>query len=136
MQTSKMSERELLRLRHELAGMECVVTSMRLGLALRRYDPNQPRVPAGRPGAGQWTGENTSSRSDPTGFLGSSDTSATEDVVLAARRGRRIDEDACWAQYERDCFQCSMVGLPACYAQAMERVGACLAGRPIPPLNY
>ena len=136
MQTSKMSERELLRFRHELAGMQCVVSAIRLGLALKRYDPNQPRVPGGRPGAGQWTGDSTSGASDATGSLGTSDASASEDVVLAARRDRGIDEDACWAQYERDCFQCSMVGLPACYAQAMERVSACLAGRPIPPLNY
>lgn len=27
----------------------------RLGIALKDYDPNQPRVPAGQPGAGQWT---------------------------------------------------------------------------------
>jgi hypothetical protein len=116
--------------------MECVVSAMRFGLALKRYDPNQPRVPGGRPGAGQWSRESTKGDSDTTSSLGPSDASSSEDVVLAARRGRRIDEDACWAQYERDRFQCSMVGLPACYAQAMERVSACLAGRPIPPLNY
>jgi hypothetical protein len=37
---------------------------------------------------------------------------------------------------DSDLFQCNMVGLPECYAQAMERYSACLAGRPIPPFNY
>jgi hypothetical protein len=54
----------------------------------------------------------------------------------AARRGRRLTDDECWEQYERDLFHCRMVGLKSCYAQAAERYSACLAGRPIPPLNY
>jgi len=49
---------------------------------------------------------------------------------------KKIDEAECEAQYERDLFQCKMVGLPECYAQAMERRAACPAGRPIPPFNY
>jgi hypothetical protein len=30
----------------------------RLGITLKAYNPNQQRVPAGQPGAGQWVGEN------------------------------------------------------------------------------
>jgi hypothetical protein len=51
-------------------------------------------------------------------------------------RRKKVDEAECDAQYERDIFQCKMVGLPECYAQAMERYKACLAGQPIPPFNY
>jgi hypothetical protein len=37
--------------------------------------------------------------------------------------------------YRRDIFQCKMVGLPACYAQAMVRYAACQNGASLPPLN-
>jgi hypothetical protein len=57
------------------------------------------------------------------------------DAIRRPKR-KKIDESECDAQYERDLFQCKMVGLPECYAQAMERRAACLAGRPIPPFNY
>lgn len=56
------------------------------------------------------------------------------DPVPIARK--RINEAECLRQYKQDVFQCKMVGLPQCYAQAAERYGACLAGRPIPPFNY
>lgn len=46
------------------------------------------------------------------------------------------DEARCEAQYEIDIAECRRVRKPSCYAQAAERYGACLAGRPIPPLNY
>jgi hypothetical protein len=49
---------------------------------------------------------------------------------------KKINEAECMAQYKRDIFHCNMVGLSQCYAQAMERLSACLAGRPIPPFNY
>jgi hypothetical protein len=57
-------------------------------------------------------------------------------AAFSAIQWRKIDEAECVAQYERDIFHCKMVGLPECYAQAAERYAACLAGRPIPPLNY
>jgi hypothetical protein len=56
------------------------------------------------------------------------------DPVPAARK--KINEAECLAQYKSDVFHCNMVGLSQCYAQAMERLAACLAGRPIPPFNY
>jgi hypothetical protein len=56
------------------------------------------------------------------------------DLQLAGRK--RVNEAECELQLERDLFQCKMVGLPGCFAQAMERYGNCLAGRQIPPFNY
>jgi hypothetical protein len=47
-----------------------------------------------------------------------------------------VGDDECERQYQRDIFHCKMVGLPACYASAAARYGACLAGRPLPPLSY
>jgi hypothetical protein len=99
------------------------VLLLKLHLRGRKYDPDQPRVPGGEPDAGQWTnGENGNDRSDVREWRS----------AMASRRSVAF----CDRQYERDIFQCKMVGLPGCYAQAMQRYGACLAGTQIPPFNY
>ena len=90
-----------------------------------KFDPNQPRVAAGNPDGGQWT-ETGSGR-------------ITNEESLRLSGTRRISsalEDLCWNQYQRDVFQCRMVGLRACYEQAALRYSNCLVGRLIPPLNY
>jgi hypothetical protein len=46
--------RELSRLRWEYAVLRMDIAMLRLQLALEAaYDPNQPRIPAGRPDGGQ-----------------------------------------------------------------------------------
>lgn len=123
-------ECELDWIRRELATIGVSLALLKLERALaRKYRPDQPRVPAGEPGGGQWIGDNDGWSPGAVGSL-------TERVREAARRGRRLTEEECREQYERDIFQCKMVGLPSCYAQAAERYAACLVGRPIPPLNY
>jgi hypothetical protein len=90
-----------------------------------KFDPNQPRVPAGNPDGGQWAETGAGS--------------LTNEESLRLSGTRRISSalaDLCWNQYERDVFQCRMVGLRACYEQAALRYSNCLVGRPIPPLNY
>lgn len=43
-------------MRWQLAALDFDAKMLRLGLALKaNFDPNQPRVPAGRPDGGQWT---------------------------------------------------------------------------------
>ena len=89
------------------------------------FDSNQPRVPAGNPGGGQWT---------DTGAGRSTGTAA---VFSGGMRRISTDlQDRCWSQYMRDVFQCRMVGLASCYQQAALRHANCLAELPIPPLNY
>jgi hypothetical protein len=83
-----------------------------------KFNPGQPRVPAGQPDGGQWTS------------VGSDQV-----IAVAARRRASIDAE-CEAQYDRDLIQCRFVGVPECYAQAMRRKVACQQGYPIPPLNY
>jgi hypothetical protein len=85
-----------------------------LQAAKANFNPSQPRVPAGEPEGGQWTGTSAG--------LGRYRLAGLEDI--------------CDAQYERDIFQCRLVGSPACYAQAAQRYAACLAGRSLPPFNY
>jgi len=97
------------------------------GLGFRKYDPNQPRVPKGNRDGGEWTresaGSNTQSRNQKNSLR----------IAARISPGREAE---CEAQFKMDNFHCSMVGLPACYAQAMLRYSNCLRGLPIPPLIY
>jgi hypothetical protein len=92
----------------------------------RKYDPNQPRIPAGSQNAGQWTSDNDS------GVALSSEVTAESPVQLVARRSQAF----CDRQYANDIFQCKIVALRSCYAQAMVRLIACERGATIPPLYY
>jgi hypothetical protein len=49
-----VSERELHELRRGLARAQHELQAIRLKLAVRNYDPSQPRVPRGNAGGGQW----------------------------------------------------------------------------------
>ena len=42
----------------------------------------------------------------------------------------------CQLQYDQDVITCGAIGSGSCYAQAMARFAACLAGRQIPPFNF
>ncbi|WP_338722631.1 hypothetical protein [Devosia sp. XK-2] len=84
----------------------------RAEMTVKRFDPNQPRVPAGRPDGGQWT----------------------DDTRTAM--GRRLSAAECDDLFDKDNFHCKMVGLRSCYQQATFRYGDCLAGRTIRPLSY
>jgi hypothetical protein len=119
------------KVRVALQAIEIEVLTLKRGLLLRKYSPDQPRVPAGNPDGGRWTGGSGSS------LDGSLPASRRIDrPQLATRRLSRAREQFCEDQYRRDTFHCTMVGLPGCHAQAMLRYSNCLAGRPIPPLNY
>ena len=99
------------------------VKQLKSYLLRQKYSPDQPRVPAGESDAGQWTsGEGTEDNRANEGWRS----------AMASKRS----EAFCNRQYERDVFQCKMVGSAGCYRQAMERYAACLNGRQIPPFNY
>lgn len=85
-----------------------------------KFDPDQPRVPAGTEDGGQWTSGSQSSDAD---FLV---------PTLAAMSKNAI----CEAQYLTDRLICQMARNRACWAQLMVRLSACEKGQPIPPLNY
>jgi hypothetical protein len=93
-----------------------------------KYDPDQPRVPAGNSDGGRWTSGESSE--------GASSSPLTS-FAAASRRGR--SPAYCMAQYAIDGLTCNSVE-PAlrrsCWKQAAERLGNCLAGRPIPPLIF
>lgn len=95
----------------------------------RKYDPNQPRVPSGNPDGGQWT-NSASGRADVSNPM--------ESFAAARRRGRSVAY--CMALYARDGAECNSVKpasrAQACWKQAAERLGNCLAGRQVPDLIY
>ena len=103
----------------------------------RRYNPHwpsQPRMPRGNPGGGQWTDGGASGGEvlQPSVFA---EAVSDEPVQTAAKISPALEQE-CLEQYERDTFFCTMIRNRACHAQAPERYAACLAGRPIPPLNF
>jgi hypothetical protein len=97
----------------------------------RKYDPEQPRVPAGNSGGGQWTSDSNSD-ADARDVL-------AEDFATDFSAARRISpalEAFCESQRIRDELQCRFVGVRACWAQAYLRYSNCLVGLPIPPLVW
>lgn len=111
-----------------IAGDRMMVAFERLRtLVLReKFNPDQPRVPAGNPDGGQWTGGSSES-------TGASDLPSSDAIAGMSSRALRA---ACEAQFDRDIFQCRMVGLRSCDDQAYQRYAACLARQQIPPFNY
>jgi hypothetical protein len=98
----------------------------------RKYDPNQPRVPAGNPDGGQWTsGGSGENAGRPT-------TNPLESFAAARRRGRSMAY--CLRQLAIDNLYCATREpasvRAACRSQAMERCPNCIVGRPIPPLPF
>ena len=95
----------------------------------RKFDSDQPRVPAGEPDGGQWTGGDGRFSEEP----GANDGLSTD--FSAARR--RVNEAECEAQYKRDQLICNLVKTLLCWQQANQRYASCLGGSSqLPPLNF
>jgi hypothetical protein len=61
---------DMLRERSRLLGDMFSLMLRREALLLRlKYDPAQPRIPAGQPGGGRWAGEGEAAESDPEFLL-------------------------------------------------------------------
>ncbi|MBA1156741.1 RNase A-like domain-containing protein [Microvirga mediterraneensis] len=62
--------RDWLALKRRLTSLHLDLTTLRLLRALKRFNPQQPRVPAGSPNGGQWTsgdgGSGVGASTDPT----------------------------------------------------------------------
>lgn len=101
--------------RRKLDELRFQVAVIRLQLALRAFNPNQPRWPAGRPDGGQWR---------PAG--GSEHREASYNPANETRCNvqKLLDEEICRAVRSRECW--SMV---------MERWDACMRDVYLPPLR-
>jgi hypothetical protein len=96
--------------------MKVRVTIAQIQQLLKKYRPDQARVPRGSREGGQFADEGRSR------VAGKWDESRRED---------------CEVQYEKDMFQCRMMPWnPFCENQAMVRLVACMKGDPIPPFFH
>ena len=135
-----VAKRKILQLRAKLIAIRHELLEARAQHILDyRYDPSQPRVPAGSSGGGRWTDGTGATAQAPARYRDAavraedqSDVPRAGRLTIASRK--RLAE--CERQFERDIFHCNMVGLTACYSQDMVRKVACEKGHPIPPLNY
>ena len=84
---------------------------------LRKYSPDQPRVPAGNPDGGQWTSGGSSGETQD-GWI---------DTALL---------ETCENQLNLDGLICTRLKSSSCWAQATFRYSACLRGDPIPFFPY
>jgi hypothetical protein len=123
-----MALRSLLRIKSDVDAAACQVAFVKIQL-LFKFDPNQPRVPVGNAGGGQWTSQYNNEEQS-----GNSNNYNAESQRYAQISER--SQEYCDEQYKRDVFHCKMVGLRSYYAQAMVRLVACERGHSIPPLNY
>jgi hypothetical protein len=73
----------LLQLKAEVAALKAEIKFRKLLAALKAYDPNQPRVPAGNPDGGQWTRDGIGAAADEGQWINSEPTADQEDEVLA-----------------------------------------------------
>ena len=118
-------DRALQYARVDLARLKLKTALAQEALSRKGYDPKQPRNPAGQPNGGRWMGDTGPEASNGRQSRPSSRISLAQNP-----------QELCNEQYKRDVFQCKMVGLRSCYAQAMVRLVACERGHDIPPLNY
>jgi hypothetical protein len=125
----------LLLWKHELASIKIDLRSRRKSEGIKAgFDPNQPRDDRGR-----WSGETTGGDlfvEVPARTRFSDPRRRTEPPTatdFSAARRRTTD---CDTQYDRDAMICRMVQTSLCWQQAMMRRAACVAGSPIPPLNF
>lgn len=102
--------------RHRLAAARLTMAMLRLGQHMLKFDPDQPRHPAGNPTGGQWM--------------------STGRLRLAGKWNESLRIE-CEAQYELDMNQCRMtLWNPFCADQARSRMTACMKGNPIPPFFH
>lgn len=103
-------------IRQKLATARVTMGLIRLGDLIAKFDPNQPRVPAGNPDGGRWT------------------SSGSMRMAGKWNESRRAE---CEVQYELDMLQCRMtLWNPFCADQARSRMTACMKGDPIPPFFH
>lgn len=128
--------RELLSIDRELTNLRVQIKLLRDYLSGKAgFDTDQPRVSAGTPEGGQWVGVGAGGEARP--LQDSRQNKVPRSPQYAAtRRISPAREAECLVLFQRDTFHCTIVGLASCHRQAAERYGACLSGKPLPPLSY
>lgn len=110
---------ELLGARSSLIDLKMHSLSLQIQLLLRKYRPDQPRVPAGNPTGGQWTRDGT----------------AIENIHVAGKYDP-ARADLCDAQLLLDEELCRMARSSRCWSLSMDRHAACMKGNFVPKLRF
>lgn len=129
-------EADLLRRAHDALRREWELVKQEFHA--RKFDPNQPRAPAGSADGGRWT-SGAGGAGTTTETTGERIASKPLESFAAARRSGR-SMAYCLRQLAIDNLLCASLEpatvRAACRAQAMERFANCIVGRPIPPLPF
>jgi hypothetical protein len=116
--------RAVLQIRRDFAVLRAEWMLLLRNHYARKFDRLQPRKPGG-PGGGQWTNDDDAAASQ----------NSNDPTNVAAQSAAY-----CWNQMLVDMLLCGSLRpnwyRAACRSQANERYGACIAGRPIPPLPF
>ena len=107
-----MEDDSITRAKRLVAELQEIVAIARLRLALKIFDPNEPRWPKGRFDGGRWR--------------------RADSAVLVAGKLDQRREAGCLEQYERDSDLCRMSRSALCWSTAIQRRAACIAGDYIP----
>jgi hypothetical protein len=116
----------------------------------RKYDPNQPRVPAGQSEGGWWTSAQVTILSQlhqtsadrallkpKQAERSTTGSGATESKpTQIAGRISPTRQAECDEQYRKDTFICNSVRTQSCWEQAAFRLSQCLKGGYIPPIYH
>jgi hypothetical protein len=104
----------------KIAEIKADLALLRLRLALRAYDPDQPRWPAGQPDGGQWR-------------PGDGNSGPNNRVAGRIKPGRQA---LCDEQMASDSDACRATQSQLCWSLVLPRYNACLRDEYIPPLLH
>lgn len=104
-----------------IADLAVDLAFMRLELALKAFDPNQPRWPAGQSDGGQWRPANGNGKPHDVQVAGQ----VKRRLIPLCKEQMASDEDACRASQSQ-----------LCWTLVMPRYNACIRGEYVPELLH
>ncbi len=108
----------LREIQQAVLGLKLHLTAFQIRAIVSKYDPNQPRVPRGRPDGGQWTDGSDAGRTRVAGKYDPSRASI------------------CDAQLALDEELCRMAKSSLCWSLAIDRHAACMKNNLVPTLRF
>jgi hypothetical protein len=82
-------------MRSRIAALQCQVKLAQLAVLLKRYNPNQPLVPAGEEGGGQWAGGGDGEPGDGANIRDGEQLDPQEIIATAKRLDLAARTDGC-----------------------------------------
>ena len=110
---------ELLAAKSTALDLKMYVMAAQIQALLRKYRPDQPRVPAGQPTGGRWIEDG-----------------AASDRINVAGKYDPARSEICDAQLLLDEELCRMAQSARCWSLSMDRHAACMKNNFIPKLRF